>query len=85
MLTTGSAIDDGDEYSSSLLRERQRELLILERKHRDQQIQTTDYLSCRRSLLQAIGELANLVRRCPPSDPDHSTNSIDSGGSPCIL
>ena len=53
-----------DKYVRSLLTERQRELRLLELNH--QWMRAGDFLSCRRSLLQAINELETLLQ----TDPD---------------
>jgi hypothetical protein len=55
-------------YVESLLQERQRQLMDLDRKYRLRNIQPDEYLSCRRSLLQAMRELAALVRPGPRCD-----------------
>jgi hypothetical protein len=50
------------DYARSLLLDRQRQLQSLELKHRQRLIGKGDYLSCQRSLLQAIGLLESLLR-----------------------
>ncbi len=53
----------GYEYAQSLLRDRYRELQALEIRHHSEQIPTDEYVSCRRSLFQAISELSHIERR----------------------
>jgi hypothetical protein len=48
------------EYVRLLLKERKRELHSLERRYGRKVVLANDYLSCRRSLLQAIHELETL-------------------------
>jgi hypothetical protein len=74
----GSARQEGHEYTQSLLRERHRELQNLEIKHRLQQIPTSQYLSCRRSLLQAISELTCIERDELDSVPSLRTETEDA-------
>lgn len=52
---------EGYKYARFLLHDRQRELQALELKHRRMLILKTDYLSCRRSLLQAIDQLETVL------------------------
>ncbi len=52
---------DGYEYARSLLRDRRQELQVLALRHRQKLTPTNDYLSCRRSLLEAIRELETLL------------------------
>jgi hypothetical protein len=56
---------DGYEYSRWLLQEKKRELWTVELKHRNNLTPANEYFSCRRSLLQAINELENLLRTGP--------------------
>ena len=68
------ALNMGTErYVAFLLAERQRELLFLERNHHH--MQWSDYLSCRRSLQQAINELTNVLQ----SDPDLASQNYPLG------
>jgi hypothetical protein len=53
----------GDEYLKFLLKERQWELQVLELNHR--RMEANDLRSCRRSLIQAIGELELLLHDDP--------------------
>jgi len=53
------------EYVRSLLEERWRELRALEIRHQRMLGSSTDYLSCRRSLVQGIDELAAVLRMDP--------------------
>jgi hypothetical protein len=55
-------------YAASLLRERQQALDALEAKYRGRVSPPADYLSCRRSLLQAIGQLRALLRTEPEAE-----------------
>jgi hypothetical protein len=48
------------DYTILLLKDRRRELRALELKYQTKLIGTADYLSCRCSLLQAIGQLETL-------------------------
>jgi len=54
--------NSGSEQTKLLLRERKRDLHSLEIKRGRVGTPATDYLSCRRSLLQAINELETLLR-----------------------
>lgn len=49
------------EYPRLLLQEKRWELQALELKHRSNLMNTNEYLSCRRSILQGISELENLL------------------------
>ena len=69
----GSARQEIHDYTQSLLRERHLELKNLEKKHYSQEISTSDYLSCRRSLLQAISELGRI--EC--GEPDRASPTQD--------
>jgi len=59
---------EGFRYARSILRDRQRDLRHLELKHRQKSILGDDYLSSRRSLLQAISQLEALLRRDPDNE-----------------
>jgi hypothetical protein len=50
------------DYVQLLLQDRHRELQNLEVKHQQMLIHPDDYLSCRRSLLQAVAQLETLAR-----------------------
>jgi hypothetical protein len=56
---------DAHEYARLLLSERKRELQALKQRHGEKLTTTNDYLSCRRSLLEAIVELQNIVTGGP--------------------
>ena len=47
---------DNYSYARSLLKEKHRQLGLLDQRHRQQQVHPDEYRSCQRSLLQAIGE-----------------------------
>ena len=51
----------GSDYVHLLLQDKKRELRDLELKHSQALIGAEDYLSCRRSLLQAIAQLEELI------------------------
>ena len=51
----------GYRYARSLLRERQQKLQDLEKSHHQKLMSLSDYLCCRRSLLQAIDQLIALL------------------------
>ena len=55
-------------YTESLLLERQQALGALEAKYRGIVPPPSDYLSCRRSLLQAINQLEALLRADPEAE-----------------
>lgn len=55
----------GYEYARLLMRDRERDLEVLERKYRRQQIPEDEYSSCRLALLHTISELGNLARQEP--------------------
>lgn len=61
MLTTETQDRKDYKYVHFLLQDKQRELQELEEKHQQLLISTEDYLSCRRSLLQAVGQLEALL------------------------
>jgi hypothetical protein len=61
-------------YARLLLLDRQQELQDLDLKYRGMQPPPRDYLSCRRSLLQAINQLETLLR----TDPE-AVSAIDGG------
>lgn len=66
MLNRDEAADcDTYRYTRSLLKEKHRELEVLEQRHRREQLQLDEYRSCERSLLQAIGELETLLQTSP--------------------
>lgn len=83
-------------YTDSLLQERIQELRSVELKHRRKLIPKKHYLSCRCSLLQAIGELKTVLRSAGsgrhtlgahaslPIDqtPDERTGSSPAGSTP---
>jgi hypothetical protein len=52
-----------------LLLERQQALNALEEKYRGMVSPPSDYLSCRRSLLQAINQLETVLRTDPAAEP----------------
>ena len=52
-------------YARLLLLERQQKLQALDLKYRGMRPPPRDYLSCRRSLLQAIYQLETLLRTAP--------------------
>lgn len=80
MTTQGaSGIETVFQYVESLLQERQRELMDLDRKYRLRKIQRNEFLSCRRSLLQAMSELAGLVRPRPRCDRGPSDKLRQTG------
>jgi len=58
-----SKFQDRDEYEYArlLLTERKQELQVVSARHRQGLTPTSDYLSCHRSLLQAIRELETLL------------------------
>jgi hypothetical protein len=73
------------EYAKSLMLDRQRLLQALELRHQQREVPPAEYLSCRRSLLQAIKELGSILlndpgRRKPttsasaPCSPHHRTH-----------
>ena len=62
-------------YARFLLQERRQDLRALELKRQRNEILMADYLSCQRSLVQTIGELASLVRRY--SDAGDHDDSVD--------
>ena len=53
-------------YARTLLQERLSELRILEFRYQGMPAPPSDYVSCRRSLLQAIQELRILLQADPP-------------------
>lgn len=53
------------DYARLLLRDRERDLKALDRKHRRHQIPEQEYSGCRLALLQTINELGNLARQDP--------------------
>ncbi len=57
------------DYAHSLLQDKQRELQSLELKHWQGLIDKDDYLSCQRSLLQAIGQLESLLQGAREHEP----------------
>ena len=59
-------------YAKLLLLERQQDLEALDLKYSGVALLSSDYLSCRRSLLQAINQLETLLR----SDPE-AVSAID--------
>ena len=61
-------------YARLLLLERQQELRILDLKYRGMLPLPRNYLSCRRSLLQAIDQLETLLRTEP-----EAVSAIDGG------
>jgi len=52
-------------YAKLLLKEKHRELELLDQRHRRTQVQPDEYRSCQRSLLQAIEELETLLQTPP--------------------
>jgi len=52
---------EGYEYVNVLLQDKQQELRDLEVKYERTLIGTEDYLTCRRSLLQAVAQLEELI------------------------
>ncbi len=67
LLKAGSTVK-GNGYTSLLLRERKQELKLLEQRHEKAQLSDDEYRSCRRALLQAIGEI-NQVMASNRADP----------------
>jgi hypothetical protein len=55
----------GPEYVRFLLEERKRELRTIELENERSPIMPQHYISCRRSLLQAIGQLEDLIAQMP--------------------
>jgi len=53
------------DYPRSLLQAKRRELRAVELNYQNNLIPTIDYLSCRRSLCQAINELETLLQGAP--------------------
>ena len=53
------------EWAESILEERQQALADLEEKYNRQEIPEDEYLSCRRSLQQAVSEIAKCLRQAP--------------------
>jgi len=76
MKTANPTVHD---YVRFLVEDKQRELQLLESRHRRGLIQPDDYRSCRRSLMQAIGQLEALS--CGNAElgsrPDPDDNSED--------
>ena len=70
----GSASRTGYGYARFLLQDRRRELQTLELRHQRKEMLPEDYLNCQRALLQAISELASLIRL--DSDASLNDNSI---------
>lgn len=70
-------------YARFLLQERRQELQALELKRRRNEILLADYLSCQRSLVQTIGELASLVRGYSDADAGDHDDSIDPSRPSC--
>ncbi len=64
----------GYRYARLLLLERQQELQALDLKYRGLLVLPRDYLSCRRSLQQAIDQLETLLRTEPKA-----VSAIDRG------
>ena len=60
---------EGYRYAELLLRERQQVLDALDREYRGIAPPPGDYLSCRRSLLQAIDQLETLMQSDPKTEP----------------
>jgi hemoglobin-like flavoprotein len=52
-------------YARLLLKEKHRDLELLDQKRQRKQVQPDEYNSCHRSLLQAIGELETLLETTP--------------------
>lgn len=74
-----SGIEAVFKYVESLLQEKQRALMDLDQKYRLRTIQRDEFLSCRRSLLQAMSELAGLVRPGPSCDRGPSDKLRQTG------
>lgn len=67
------------EFAKSLLLDRQRVLHALELRNEQREIPSAEYLSCRRSLLQAIKELGSILRNDPRRPkPNASADAPDS-------
>jgi hypothetical protein len=64
MLDTDTQDREGCKYVHLLLQDKQRELRTLEVRHQQMLICTEDYMSCRRSLLQAVAQLEELILTC---------------------
>jgi hypothetical protein len=72
-----------DGYVMKQLRERHRDLAALESERQLISMSPSDYLNCRRSLLQAIDELETLLRRTEGKDyrrHDESNNTKQPPG-----
>lgn len=61
MLLKEKFVIGGYEYTSLLFRERKQELKALEQRYKSGQLSGEEYRSCRRALLQAIGEISNVM------------------------
>ena len=70
---------DVHEYTRSLMQENQDRLQELKVLYEQKQISETDYLSCRRSLLQAMSQLeqvhANVIQITSRREPGQQSNN----------
>lgn len=66
------------EYTRSLLHEKEECLRAVKLQYEQNQISAGDYLSCQRSLLQAISQLQELMRKCDSNHADSPGENFET-------
>ena len=69
---------NGYDYARLLVRQKHRELRLLELRYRQLLIPSADYRSCRLSLLQAISQLESLLRDRPKQTSSSDVMAVGS-------